>query len=114
MRRQCGASTVYCRDPAIVRNQIKALQGKPDKYIAVPKHLIPAPIQERFVYKQVGKRTVIFVGKRTVGYAIGAIALVDVLMLSYWALDTLDGDDDEIEGRERANQFRAVLGLPLQ
>ena len=94
----------------IIKKQIRALHARPVKYIAVPVDLISDRIKSRIVYKKIGKRILVILGNKIIGYALTVGAIVDVLMISYWALDSLVDHTDQ---HRRATRLRAVLGLPL-
>jgi hypothetical protein len=105
-----GEYGILSRDE-LLRKRIHTLKAVPVKYIKVPIDLIPPRIKLKIDFKKAGKRTILVVGKRVVGYAIGVGAAIEVLNISYWALDAVVDHTEEIR---RANQLRAILGLPLQ
>lgn len=84
-----------------------ATNGAP--HVPFPVASLSKGVRTGILYKQVGGRTVAFVGKRAVGYAIGVGATVEVVMAAGWAADWLTSPSQDERMRERAEYLMAVL-----
>ena len=95
----------------LLRKRIQSLKATPFKYIKIPTNLIPPRIKSKITYRVAGKRTLVIIRKRVVGYVVGIGLAIEVLSISYWALDAFGDSSEDIR---RANQFRAILSIPLK
>ncbi|MHB1115577.1 hypothetical protein [Sideroxydans sp.] len=79
------------------------------KHIRIPLASINESIRNRLTYRKVGEKTVVYVGKRAVGYAIGVGLAIEAVMAAGWAADWLTSPSQDAQMKKRAEYFRSVL-----
>ncbi len=75
----------------------------------VPISAVRKEVRGRIVYKQVGGKTIAFLGKRAIGYTLGAGLGVEVIMAAGWAVEWLTSPAQDDRMKERAVHLKAVL-----
>ena len=79
----------------------------------IPISAVNSTIQRKITYKQVGGRSVAFLGKRVIGYTLGVGVGVGVgveaIMVAGWAAEWLTSPSQDDRMKERAGHLKAIL-----
>lgn len=79
------------------------------KHIRIPISSINGSIRNKLVYRKVGEKTVVFIGKRAIGYAVGVGVGIEAVMAAGWAAGWLTSPSQDEQMKKRAEFFRFVL-----
>lgn len=79
------------------------------RYSRIPPSALSGAIRKQLIYRQVGGRTVAFLGKRAVGYVIGIGVGVDAIMAAGWAGEWLTSPTQDDRMKDRASLLKIVL-----
>ncbi len=93
----------------IVADRIVGFATNSARYSRVSVSALSNTIRTQLVYKQVGGRTIAFVGKRAIGYTLGIGVGVEAIMAAGWAADWLTSPTQDDRMRDRAAQLKDVL-----
>ena len=99
---------IKSRDQTIA-NRMLHYSTKGTKYTRIPISSVNAAILKKITYRQVGGKTVAYLGKRAIGYAVGVGIGIEAIMVAGWAVDWLTSPSQDERMKERAVFLRAVL-----
>jgi hypothetical protein len=77
--------------------------------VKAPAIKVSGSLLRRITFEKIGGRTVAYVGKKAVGYAIGVGAAIDVVGLSAWATDWLMTPTQTDRMAARAEMFKDIF-----
>lgn len=78
-------------------------------HLSIPLAAVPRRIAEQMTFRQVGGRTVAFVGKKAVGIAIGAGVAIEGISAANWAVGWLITPEQSDRMEARADELREVF-----
>jgi hypothetical protein len=99
---------IKSREQAVAARML-AYATAPKGHVRVPASAIGPTVRNKLTKSRVGNRVVVFIGKKAIGYAVGAAVGVEVIMTCAWAADWLTSPSQDERMKQREAFFREIL-----
>lgn len=75
----------------------------------IPISSISSELFKKFTFRTVGGKTIVFIGKKAIGLAVGAGAVIEFISVAGWAEDLLTTPNQSSRMAARAEMLRAIM-----
>ena len=99
---------IKSREQAVAGRMLSYATG-PSGHVKIPSLAISPVVRKTMSTSRIGKKLVVFVGKKPVGYTVVIAVGVSVVMASAWAADWLTSPSQDERMKERAAFFLDLL-----